>query len=158
MRYFRIQIFSNNFQSLYKSSMMQLSCSLIVKAKPFLICLLSLVLDVPHRTNFSSLKILVLFLFAVAYVTLFLCWNAKFSSHLSGKILLFIHQETAQTSSHFLTYFHTLPTFTFFCPKLVTNPLFFLCITFYIIKRIMPYCDDLFMHLFPSPKFKFSNV
>lgn len=121
---------------------------LVLNKRPFQICLLSLVLDVPHWTNFSSMKILRDSCFCCySRLPIFLCcWNG---SRFVWQNISFIKK---QLKYHLFSqlisfpYFHSSPTSTFLCPKLVTNPLFSLCTTYSYHKHIMLYCHNLFMH------------
>ena len=83
---------------------------LVLNKRPFQICLLSHVLDVPHWTNFSSMKILCDSCFCCySWLPIFLCLLKWYQICLAK---YFVYQETAQISSLFSTCF--LPLLPFF--------------------------------------------
>lgn len=113
MRYSRIQIFSDNSQPPHKPSIIILYLQdeaqllLSIKNKAFLICLLSLVLDGPHRTNFSFLKILCgSCLCSYLQLPMLLCFSAEMPSLITFVWQSIIH--SSGNSSNIISFFELI--------------------------------------------------
>lgn len=119
---------------------------------------MSLILDVSHWTNFSSMKILYSSCFCcylLLPIFLSFSWKVYFLHICLAKCYSFIKK---QLKYHlFSVLISILFTPTFLCSKLVTDPMFSLCVT-YLYHKIHNATLWFFKNVFQPLKFKFSNA